>query len=208
MKKKDMNPVSEKADYFSSRDFTYKTRRFNPTHITWFTYNLQYGFMQNELSVGIVGGQSKSGWNESFLSPILPGIRGQVLDYSIGASRDHYLFPIGFGYALDIELGLVQPFYQWQWLTVPNLRNIQQADDLLYETTFTPNRHKVGLDFMLNKKPFADISRSRQKEGGTFQGHISYLMCMDDEDSSCNEDLYVGISLFLQNRKMAFATIM
>ena len=38
---------------------------------------------------------------------------------------------MGLGYALDIELGLLQPYYQWQWLSVPNLRNIQQADDLL-----------------------------------------------------------------------------
>ena len=83
---------------------------------------------------------------------------------------------MGLGYALDIELGLLQPYYQWQWLSVPNLRNIQQADDLLTETTFTPNRHKVGLDFILNKEPFKDISRSKQKVGGTFQANVSYLM--------------------------------
>ena len=105
---------------------------------------------------------------------------------------------MGVGYALDIELGLLQPYYQWQWLSVPNLRSIQQADDLLYETTFTPNRHKVGLDFILNKEPFKDISRSKQKTGGTFQSQVSYLICMDKEDLSCKEDLYVGLSLFLQ----------
>ena len=68
----------------------------------------------------------------------------------------------------------------------------------LTETTFTPNRHKVGLDFILNKEPFKDISRSKQKVGGTFQANVSYLMCLDEEDTSCNEDIYAGVSIFLQ----------
>lgn len=197
-KNKSLDKVSDDKDYFSSGDFKFKTKRFNPTHITWSTYTVQYGFETQELSIGIIGGQFKSGWNQSFLSPILPGVRGQVVDYSIGSTRNHYLFPMGLGYALDIELGLLQPYYQWQWLSVPNLRNIQQADDLLTETTFTPNRHKVGLDFILNKEPFKDISRSKQKVGGTFQANVSYLVCMDEEDTSCNEDIYAGVSIFLQ----------
>ena len=34
--------------------------------------------------------------------------------------------------------------------------------------------------------------------GGTFQANVSYLMCLDEEDTSYNEDIYTGVSIFLQ----------
>ena len=68
-KNKSLDKVSDDKDYFSSGDFKFKTKRFNPTHITWSTYTIQYGFETQELSIGIIGGQFKSGWNQSFYHP-------------------------------------------------------------------------------------------------------------------------------------------
>ena len=75
----------------------------------------------------------------------LPGVRGQVVDYSIGPIRNHYLFPMGLGY-IGYRSVFFNPIISGSGFPFPILPDIQQAGDLLTETTFTPNRHKVGLD--------------------------------------------------------------
>ena len=103
------------------------------------------------MSIGIIGSQFKSGWNQS-LSPILPGIRGQVVDYSIGSTQS-LSASNGFGICIGYRIGSSSTLLSVAVAFRSNLRNIQQADDLLTETPFTPDRHKVGLDFILNKEP-------------------------------------------------------
>ena len=137
--------------------------------------------------------QTKSGNNGSFIAPLLPAFRGQFLDYSISSYNRHHLFPIGIGYGLDIELGLIQPYYQWQWLSITELDRIDEGEDLLTETTYTPNTHKVGVDFILNNNP---LKYRSGHQGGTLQAQISYLFC-GEQTEYCREEVYIGASLYL-----------
>ena len=178
-----------------------RTRRINPTHAVWSTYTLQYGLDSGDFRLGLGTFQTKSGRNDSFIAPILPALRGQLLDYSVNSYNRHHLFPIGIGYALDLELGLLQPYYQWQWLSITELDRINEGEDLLTETTYTPNIHKVGLDFILNHSPLQ--YRSGHK-GGTLQAQVSYLYCGNEPSEYCREELFIGASLYLLSGRWGF----
>lgn len=176
------------------------SRRFNPNHSLWSTYTVNYGLESEEFRLSLVTVQIKNGWNESFIAPILPAWRAQLLDYSI-TGNSHQLFPIGLGYGLDFEFGLIQPYYQWHWLSIHELSDISDSEDLLTETTWTPNMHKVGVDFLLNHNPF---DRGFQHNGGTLQIQSSYVYCDGGEDEFCTEELYIGASLYLLSGRWGF----
>ena len=177
-----------------------RSRRFNPNHALWSTYTVQYGLDTEEWRINLPTVQMKSGHNDSFIAPILPGWRAGLLNYSI-TGNSHQLFPIGFGYGFDFELGLIQPYYEWHWLSIHELTDISEGEDLLTETTVTPYMHKVGVDFMLDHSPFSGGS---QQYGGTLQLQSSYTYCHNGEDEFCKEDLYIGASLFLLRGRWGF----
>ncbi len=176
------------------------SRRFNPTHSLWSTYTVQYGLENEDWRIALGTMQIKNGNNESFIAPLLPGWRFQVLDYSV-SHNPHHLFPIGVGYAFDFELGLVQPYYQWQWLSINDLSNIQHRQDLWTETTTTIGNHKIGVDFLLNHEPFKNDTHH---QGGTLQLQSSYIYCSAGTSDWCQEEVYVGASLYLSSGRWGF----
>ena len=178
----------------------YRSRRFNPNHSLWSTYTVQYGLETEEVRLGLATVQIKSGWNDSFIAPLLPAWRASALNYSF-TGNSHQLFPIGLGYGFDFELGLIQPYYEWHWLSIHELSDISESDDLLTETTVTPNMHKFGVDFMLDHSPF---SGGLEQYGGTLQLQSAYTYCHGGEDEFCKEDLYIGASLYLLRGRWGF----
>ena len=96
---------------------------------------------------------------------------------------------------------MIQPYYEWHWLSIHELTDISEGEDLLTETTVTPHMHKVGLDFMLDHSPFSGGS---QQYGGTLQIQSSYTYCHNGDDEFCNEELYVGASLYLLRGRWGF----
>ena len=178
-----------------------RSRRFNPTHSTWTTYTVNYGLNNGDFRVDLGSFQVKNGRNDSFIAPLLPAFRAQFVDYSATSYSGHHLIPIGFGYALDLELGLIQPYYQWQWLTLSDFDRIDTLGDLYYESAYTPDIHKIGLDFMLNNNP---LKKRSHIQGGTLQLKTSYTYCADGETEFCQDDLFVGASLYLMSGSWGF----
>lgn len=176
------------------------SRRFNPTHSLWSTYTLQYGLENEDWRLALGTMQIKNGSNDSFIAPLLPGWRLQILDYSL-SGEPHHLLPIGIGYALDFELGLLQPYYQWHWLSINDLSTIQHREDLWTETTTTVDNHKIGIDFLLNHQPFKNDTHH---DGGTLQLQSSYVYCNGGNSQWCKEELYVGASLYLSSGRWGF----
>ncbi len=177
-----------------------RSRRFNPNHSLWSTYTLQYGLESEEFRLGLITMQVKNGSNDSFIAPLLPAWRTQILDYSVNGNT-HYLLPFGVGYGFDFELGLVQPYYQWHWLSLPPMDTFADINDIIDQTIYTPYIHKVGVDFLLNHNPF---NQDRQQYGGTLQLQASQTFCNGGEDLLCREDTFVGVSLYLSSGRWGF----
>ena len=178
-----------------------RSRRFNPTHSIWTTYTVNYGLDNGDVRLGLGSFQVKDGRNDSFIAPLLPAVRGQFIDYSATSYQGHHLLPFGIGYAFDLEIGLIQPFYQWHWLTLADFDLIDTWDDFYHESIYTPDIHKVGLDFMMNNNP---LKRRSHIQGGTLQAQVSYTYCADGPTEFCREDLFVGASLYLMSGRWGF----
>lgn len=192
-------PLSNHESFWERRKS--RSRRFNPTHSTWTTYTVNYGMDHGDFRLGLGSFQVKNGANESFIAPLLPALRGQFLDYSITSYQGHHLLPFGIGYALDLEVGLIQPYYQWQWLTYTDLSTIDTWGDFYDEGIYTPDNHKIGVDFMLNNNP---LQRRSHIQGGTLQAQVAYTYCAQGETDLCRDDLFIGASLYLMSGSWGF----
>lgn len=178
-----------------------RSRRFNPTHSMWTTYTVNYGLNNGDVRLGLGTFQIKNGRNDSFIAPLLPAIRGQFADYSATSYQGHHLMPFGIGYGFDLEIGLIQPYYQWHWLTLPDFALIDTWQDFYHEGIYTPDIHKVGVDFMMNNNPLKYRSHI---QGGTVQAQVSYTFCTNGPTEFCREDLFVGASLYLMSGRWGF----